>query len=55
MNKNILFITAFILVAASLAILIYVGVEAGTWHQMLVMLFLPAATWIVAKTDFKKP
>lgn len=46
-KKGLWFLVMFALVAASIVILIYHK------YTFLVLLFMPAATWIWLKTDFK--
>lgn len=52
MKKGILFLLAFALVAASIALCLY-GTTKGTGWPLLSIPFTAAATWIYAKTNFK--
>lgn len=53
MKKGILFIVALVLVAASIIIQINAGSKAHTWTVILPLLFIPAATYIALKVNFK--
>lgn len=52
MKKGLLFLLAIALVGASIALLLH-GTTKGTNWPLLVLLFLPAATWIALKVNFK--
>lgn len=52
MKKGLLFLFAFALVAASIALLLHGSTQATMW-PLLVLLFMPVATLIAVKTNFK--